>query len=467
MTTLRITVEWLDARYHGREWPPAPLRLYQAMVAGCARSARGDPVLEAAMRHLETLPPPVITAPSVDARTETTAAVPNNDADAALALYARGKPALARGQTARALTRRTRRARHVEGTVTYDWRATPATAEHLRALARIARSVTALGLGIDLALARATLHAQSPPPAPGIRYAPAPAARRSLRVPWPGAFDALQNAYRDNRARIGADTVAGAGEVSAQSVAYGSALEPPPVRCAGFALRTTDDRPFSLEGTRAVEVAAMVRHAIGRAARAAGLDSRLVSELMGHGGANRTRVSPLPTVGHRHADGRVRRVMLTAPMGVHADAWTDVVARLAGAALVRERARGPAGVLAPLKRADAVLRRFRADAQAWTTATPVVMPGCDHRRGRTRPHRALRRLLRHAGLAEALLESATLEPAPRLSGSAPAHRYQRPRHLAHYPFQHLSVTWRTAVIGPLALGAGTGYGLGLLVPAPE
>ena len=41
--------------------------------------------------------------------------------------FARGAPALARAQAARAPTRRTRRARHVEGTVTYDWRATPET----------------------------------------------------------------------------------------------------------------------------------------------------------------------------------------------------------------------------------------------------------------------------------------------------------------------------------------------------
>ena len=342
MTTLRITVEWLDGRYHGREWPPAPYRLYQAMLAGYALNARGDRVLEAAMRHLETLPPPVITAPPVDARTEGTAAVANNDADAALALHARGKPALARGQTARALTRRTRRARCVEGNVTYDWRATPETAGHYPALARIARSVSALGLGIDLALARVSLNEHPPSPAPGIRYAPAPAARRHLRVPWPGAFDALEAAYRDNRARIGAATVAGAAEAPVRTVAYACELELPPVRCAAFALRTTDDRPFSLEGTRAVEVAAMVRHAIGRAARSAGLDAALVGELMGHGGEHRIRVAPLPTVGHRHADGCIRRVMLTAPLGVPGDAWTDVLTRLAGAALVREYARGAA-----------------------------------------------------------------------------------------------------------------------------
>ena len=466
-TTLRITVDWLDGRYHGSEWPPAPFRLYQAMLAGYARNARGNHVLEAAMRHLETLAPPLITAPPVDARTEVTAAVANNDADLALALHARGEPTLARAQAAKARTRRTRRARLVEGPVTYDWKATSGTAEHCEALARIARSVTALGLGIDLAVARASLNEHPPSPAPGIRHTPAPAARRHLRVPWPGAFDALEKAYRDNRARIGAAAVAGAAEPPMRTVAYACALEPPPVRCAAFALRTPDDRPLGLEGTRAFEVAAMVRHAIGRSARSAGLDAGVVSELMGHGAENRIRVAPLPTVGHRHADGWVRRVMLTAPLGVHGDAWTDVVARLSGAPLVGEGARGVTAVLAPLAPGDAVLRRFRAEARRWTTATPVVLPGRDHRRGRARPHRALRRLLRHAAIAGALLESATLEPAPRVAGSAPANRYRRPRHLAHYPVAHLSVTWRTAIVGPLALGAGTGYGLGLLVPVPD
>ena len=225
-------------------------------------------------------------------------------------------------------------------------------------------------------------HGEGPPPSAcaGDTLHPAPAARRHLRVPWPGAFDALQKAYRANRARIGATTVAGAADAPVRTVAFACELDLPPVRCAAFALRTTDDRPFSLEGARAVEVAAMVRHAIGRAARSAGLDPEVVAALMGHGGANRIRVAPLPTVGHRHADGWVRRVMLTAPLGVPGDAWSDVLARLAGAPLVREHARTVTGVLAPIVPGDAVLRRFRAEARRWMTATPVVLPGCDHRR---------------------------------------------------------------------------------------
>ena len=49
-----------------------------------------------------------------------------------------------------------------------------------------------------------------------------------------------------------------------------------------------------------------------------------------------------------------------------------------------EDAHRETAVLAPLGPADAVLRRFRADARRWTTATHVVLRGCDHRRSRAR-----------------------------------------------------------------------------------
>ena len=212
----------------------------------------------------------------------------------------------------------------------------------------------------------------------------------------------------------------------------------------------------------------MVRHAIGCAARRAALDARSIRELMGHGGdETRIRVQPLPNFGDRHGDGRIRRVLLSAPEGVGEADWENVCSRMPGAALVVAGRDTPIAMLAPLAGRDPVVARYLGVASRWTTATPVILPGHDHRRGKARPHRTVERLLRHAGIAEALVESVTLEPAPRLHGSEHALRYRRPRHLARYPCGHLSVRWTTPVAGPLALGAGVGYGLGLLVPAPE
>ena len=467
MRTLRLTVEWLDDAYHGREWPPSPLRLYQALLAGAAAHRRGDAGLEAALRHLETLPAPVVTAPSAESARAVTASVANNDGDAVVALLAKGQQAQARKLRERSVTLRTRRALRFDGPITYDWAAGPETAGHFAAIAAMAGAVSAVGLGIDVALARATLLAR-PGPVRGVRHAPAARARRRLDVPWPGAFDALERRYRAERGRIAGGSVAAVPEPERRSVAYRSALDPPGLRSAAFALRRPDETPFALEGARAMEVAAMVRHALGRVARRAGLDADTRAALMGHGAeAGRLWVQPLASVGHRHADGRIRRVMLVAADGVDEAHWTDVVVRLLGEALIPARARTAVALLAPVADADPVLARYRGVAAQWTTATPVVLPGHDHRRGKPRPRRAVERLLRHAGIAEALVASVRMEPAPRLAGSDGARRYRRPAHLARYPVQHLSVRWTTPLAGPLALGAGTGYGLGLLVPVPD
>lgn len=56
------------ARYHGMyqgapEWPPAPARLFQALVAGAALGRRLPEELASALQWLEGLPPPLIAAP--------------------------------------------------------------------------------------------------------------------------------------------------------------------------------------------------------------------------------------------------------------------------------------------------------------------------------------------------------------------------------------------------------------------
>lgn len=463
MATLRITVEWLDGTYHGNEWPPSPFRVYQAMLAGYAVHQRGNPVFEAALRHLETLPAPIITAPRADAKAPVTAAVPNNDGDGVVALLAKAKLERARALREKSVSLRTRRARCFDGAITYDWQATVLTEEHFPGLATAAACVSALGLGIDVTIARAAL-VERPVRVQGVRYTPSPTGRRTLNIPYRGAFDDLEERYRALRGRIVDGVLAPIWESPPRTMKYASELDLPSIRCEAFALRSPDDRPLAIEGTRAMEIAAMVRHAIGSAARRAGLGEATLSELMGHNHEKRIWVQPLPNVGYRHADGRIRRVMLTAPARVDEAHWIDVLSRLLGATLIREGHPAPVGMLAPLAAPDPMMARYRGEARRWTSATPVVLPGHDHRRGRPRPHRSIQRLLRHAGIAGSLLESVTMEPAARLPGSEHPARYRRPRHLDRYPCQHMSVQWTAPVTGPLALGVGTGYGLGLFLP---
>lgn len=464
MPTLRVTVDWLDRTYHGAEWPPSPLRLYQAMIAGYAVHRRGDRALEAAMRHLERLDPPTIHAPEAEDRAPVRSFVPNNDGDRVLDLFANGKRADAFKKARKATTPRVRRPRSFDGAVTYQWDADTETERHLGALREIVESVSAVGHGIDSAVARLEL-ADRPARPPGVAYTQSPTGQCRLNVPYPGAFDALEKRYCRFRGRIGPDGgVAGVPEPDHRQESYMSEQDLPPIRCEAFALKDVDERPLSFEGTRAMAVAAMARHAIGGAARRAGLAERTISELMGHGGERRIRVHPLPNVGYEHADGRIRRIMLTAPESVEEDDWLGVLHRLIGAELIPEGQTEPAGMLTPIAGADRILARYYGEARAWTTATPVVLWGRDHRRGRPRPERSVRRLLRRADIPEAMLESATMEPAGRLRGSDVPSRYDRPRHLAGYPCRHMSLRWKEPVAGPVLLGAGIGYGLGLFLP---
>ena len=212
----------------------------------------------------------------------------------------------------------------------------------------------------------------------------------------------------------------------------------------------------------------MERHAVRGAAKGAGLDQRLICELMGPGGDGRIEAQPLPNVGYRHADGRIRRMLVVAPGFVDEEVCRSVVSRLVGAALVAEAGDEPRGVLAPIAEPDPMLARYRgggavvddsdpggAAGVGWPSRSPA--PGalgekapspCRHLRGASRARRVF-------------------AMPPRLRGSAHPLSYRRPRHLARHPCLHLSVEWTEPVRGPLALGAGTGYGLGLFVPVGE
>src|ERR1700731_4318861 len=82
---LLIEVRLLDGRYHGvGDWPPAPFRLFQAMVAGAYGGrwrSEPDDDKDAAFKWLEHLDPPHIAAPAKIVARATTYFVPNNDLD--------------------------------------------------------------------------------------------------------------------------------------------------------------------------------------------------------------------------------------------------------------------------------------------------------------------------------------------------------------------------------------------------
>jgi CRISPR-associated protein Csb2 len=80
---LVITVRFHDGRYHGAgDWPPAPGRLFQALVAGVAVGRSIAPPDRDALAWLEQQDPPVILAPAARQGRGFSTYVPNNDLDA-------------------------------------------------------------------------------------------------------------------------------------------------------------------------------------------------------------------------------------------------------------------------------------------------------------------------------------------------------------------------------------------------
>jgi len=208
------------------------------------------------------------------------------------------------------------------------------------------------------------------------------------------------------------------------------------------------------------------------------------SEVYLAGHVNGARVSPprfsylpLPTIGHEHSDGLIRRVLIVEPFGgdgQHA-AWAQ--RRLLNQPL-KDNDGNERGVLMNLWRRTSrgIIDRYVREAQEWATVTPVILPGFDDFRGvskeeqragrATKAEQLFMKAVVQAGLPAEIVESFTLRKAPFWPGSAHPSRYKRPNYLdtptnRRFPAWHVYVRFREPVPGPIAIGAGRHCGLGL------
>jgi CRISPR-associated protein Csb2 len=157
---------------------------------------------------------------------------------------------------------------------------------------------------------------------------------------------------------------------------------------------------------------------------------------------------------------------------------------LGGVELVDEKTRRQVALLAVTSTRDNALTRYRDEAVAWATVTPVVLPGFDDPGGlrarlaqtRDAPEQMrllarlsrrreglVRKAFRHAGLTDELVFGAQIvtREAGFFAGVELASRYAVPQHLAAFPRLHVHVTWPRPVPGPLCIGRGRYSGLGL------
>ena len=326
-----------------------------------------------------------------------------------LALHAKGKPVGRADEGGGARVRfASRRARRFAGTVTYEWEASAETPGHFPALER--NRALGVGGGAGHRSLRSPGRSSSMRPrgrgVSGTRHRPTGVSRSVC--PWRGGFDALQMRYRRERTRIGAGpgrdphrALAPKPGVSlrarASADAVGGVLAPDPGRPAAHRRRGARDSSCG-DGAPCDPSRREVLWIWTRGSSASS---------WGTGAMVGSRSQPLPNVGYLHADGRIRRVLLVAPEWVDGDAWRSVVSRARGRGARRggERRGGRHAGAASRSRircSPGTVGRGgvgRARPRWCCRGTTACGAGCA-------PERSVRKLLRHAGVAEALLERA-------------------------------------------------------------
>lgn len=486
MTYLLITVHWLDDRYHGLldregppEWPPSPYRLFQALVAGAARRGELEAEPGRALEWLQRLNPPMIIAPRSRPGQVVTHFVPNNDGDK--------KP-----DRQDRLTSKTFRPTLMldPPDIHYLWEITQDQVPQAESACRTARSLTCLGWGIDMAYADGRLIDNDQiAKLSGVRWYPRKNVLRDdglLRVP---TFDSetetnslsdLKAAHLSalNRIEHGKPLNTVKKPTVFDRVFYESIkrlLQRPYVV---FELRQDDESPFAYPQDKLIHIAGMVRHlaieAMKKAPPEGVSDDWVETYVAGHATAGRMdhrqfSYLPLPSIGHQHADQKVRRVMISAPPAD--DRWLHYLARrLHGQQLkptVQTKLSQPPTLVRVYQ--DKVAHFYAKSANVWASVTPVILPGHDDRKA-AKTRKLIEKALAQSGLEQSCeFEWGAVSQFPN---SLSAHKYGRdkqqagyirPDHLLSQTAVHLTLRFNDGleVPGPLTVGAGRHCGLGV------
>lgn len=499
MTTfLVLTIRLHDGRYHGAgNWPPAPARLFQALIAGSGISGPLPPDHFKALEWMETVcAAPIIAAPRAALGQSVGNFVPNNDLDA-------------KGGDPRNIgsirTKKQIRPRIFDAATPfhYAWEipAGEESSDHLAVLQELADRVYQLGRGVDFAWATAELMNEEDLEVllngyAGTIHRPTPRGSNGLALACPekGSLSSLERRYAANAERF--DLIQ-SGRVFSQSfrqqpkarfklVAYDS----PPARRV-FDLREPEAlerfSPWPLHGVyQLVKLSrdlAAQKLTTAFPAREADVQRWLIGRRAdgSNGGSpvERIRLIPIPSIGHDHADMKVRRLLIEIP-GACPFAPDDVLWAFGGLRIEPDKG-GP--LLATSSGPD-VLKYYSAEkgATVWRSITPVAVPESAGRRRieptrriaeakpasekcaeQNRAARAVIAALRHADVRCPVAQIAVQREPFQGSGER-VESFAEEGRFAKERLWHVEITFAEPYEGPLIVGDGRFSGLGIMVP---
>ena len=309
-----------------------------------------------------------------------------------------------------------------------------------------------------------------------------------LRVPFADQLERLESAFEIHRAVK--PRVLPSRPQGYRVVASAAEAAPNPVRGLfsdrDWIILATEPRS-GVQLTRCVDVAKALHGALIKqvpsSAFISGRDSNGKVSTDAH-----LALVPLPDVGHEHAHGAILGIALVMPHGTSASNKQSVLEALVGWELVQPGNGAPwlplhlhGGTMMRARRQEApelaglLARTWCRPARRWLSVTPVALdrnPGNLSSRSVDNAHRAAeaaREIVRNAcvriGLPRPLAVELSL--APLVPGSAPVRAFE-PFPPAQGRLQrvrlHVELLFGESVRGPVLLGAGRFFGLGLFQP---
>lgn len=517
---LMISVRFLLEAFHGRgdqgepEWPPSPLRLFQALVNAAAR--QGGAETDRALEWIERQPAPNIVATppaAVQPRDGFKSFVPDNVGDLVAKSWSGGKENdISKYRTAKEI-RPTRLPE--DAVVRYLWPLPDAAAVNLPDCRRMACAISAFGWGIDMVVADAAVVGQTETDAlVGERWLPcATGGSVALRAPVHGTLADLRSRYEAFLSRISLvkDAVfKPVPPLAAFAISnYRKSSEMARAPFAVFALRKPDDSAFATFATarKGLHLSGMLRHCATQIAPQMGWDAKRVAAfVLGHGEPRKESHTPvdgprlvfipLPSIEYQgkikgRSVGPIRRVSVSVTGNLDPCEFAAVARALDGQELIDEKTKAPVAYLCKTSCDEGAINRYFAQAREWVSVTPIVLPGHDDPRRLRRklneailsPHEKaavvekiesridalLRKAMRQAGIPAALADTAQIQW--RGSGFMPgvdlAMNYAINEQHRRFRRVHCRMIFQEPVRGPLCMGGGRYAGLGLFAAVPE
>lgn len=472
---LRITIRFLQPLSHGRsdgdvpEWPPSPLRVFQALIAAAAARWNERSRLSAAapaLRWLQQQAPPLIVACRATMSTVPTQFyVPDNSADLQVPSWKRGEAGEVVKRTDKVVL-----PNHLHGdSVFYLFPLVTADFSFAEILQAAARSITHVGWGIDMVAADAdVITAAEAAALSGERWVAAASGGVALRTPTAGTLDDLMRKHQDFLNRLsdeGFRPVPPLREFAITQYRRAGDPEPRP-NCVFHILKPDASGNLAFNTARRTRsVAAWIRHAVAEVCEPAGWHDFLPF-VHGHNAdgstpnsagnsSQRFQYLPLPTINSKlQRVESIRRVMVAAPAGFE-DRIDFIRRRLLGHELRWDNQ--IVGLLNLQTGRDWVREQYIRQSKTWSTVTPVVLDGFnDHNARKT--EKLLTKALANAGI----MVPVEFEHSPFgfRAGVDPVRDFLRPEKLTG-SLVHVRLRFAEPFSGPLAIGAGRYRGFGL------